>query len=172
VGVVGVVYAFTGASWSAGADDGTMAMGQGITILLAAAIPLLTAVALNASQRHGRPAVWGPIGLIVLEVAAAAVAYLYAPAGEEMVLWMSVSAALGGGAVAWWIVPRLRGSLRLRIAVGVALGGGYAALFGTTAIPLLAFTVPALAIVVAFIGTRRKQNRDVPGSGTAAIRTA
>lgn len=162
VGLFGVAYALTGAAWSAGAIDGTIAMGQGITILLAAAIPLLTAVALTVSQRHGRAAVWGPIGLVILEVTAVAIAYLSAPSWEAMAPWMAVSAILGGGAVAWWTIPRIRGPLGLRIAVGVALGVGYAVLFGTTTIPMLAFTVPIFAVVVALVGTRSSRKLIAP----------
>ena len=162
VGLFGVAYALTGAAWSAGATDGTIAMGQGITILLAAAIPLLTAVALTVSQRHGRAAVWGPIGLVILEVTAVAIAYLSAPSWEAMAPWMAVSAILGGGAVAWWTIPRIRGPLGLRIAVGVALGVGYAVLFGTTTIPMLAFTVPIFAVVVALVGTRSSRKLIAP----------
>jgi len=154
VGVVGVVYALTGAGWSDGAADGTIAMAQGITILLASAIPLLAAFALSAPQRHGTAAIWGPTSLIVLEITAVAVAYQDAPVGQEMAPWLGVSAALGGGAIAWWTIPRLRGPLGLRIAVGLAFGGGYAALFGTTVVPLLAFAVPVVALILAFLRAR------------------
>ncbi len=162
VGMFGVAYALTGAAWSAGAADGTVAMGQGITILLAAAIPLLTAVALTVSRRHGRAAVSGPIGLVILEVTAVAVAYVSAPAWDDMAPWMAVSAIFGGGAVAWWAIPRIRGPLGLRVAVGVALGVGYAVPFGTTTIPLLAFTVPVFAVVVALVGTRSSRKLIAP----------
>ncbi|MET3770314.1 hypothetical protein ABIB15_003024 [Marisediminicola sp. UYEF4] len=154
VGVVGVVYALTGAGWSDGAADETIAMAHGITVLLASAIPLLAAFALSAPPRHGTAAVWGPTSLIVLEITAVAVAYQDAPAGQEMATWLGLSAALGGGAIAWWTIPRLRGPLGPRIAVGLAFGGGYAALFGTTVIPLLAFTVPVVALVLAFTRAR------------------
>jgi len=154
VGVVGVVYALTGEGWSNGAADGTIAMAQGITILLASAIPLLSAFALSAPQRHGTAAVWGPTSLIVLEVTAVAVAYQDAPVGQEMAPWLGVSAALGGGAIAWWTIPRLLGPLGRRIAVGLAFGGGYAALFGTTVVPLLAFLVPVAALILAFLRAR------------------
>jgi len=154
VGVVGVVYALTGAGWSEGAADGTVAMGQGITILLASAIPLLAAFALSAPQRHGTAAVWGPTSLLALEITAVAVAYQYAPVSQEMAPWLGLSAALGGGAIAWWTIPRLHGSFGLRMAVGLAFGAGYAALFGTTVIPLLAFAVPVVALVLAFIRAR------------------
>ena len=154
VGVLGVVYALTGAGWSDGAADGTIAMAQGITVLLASAIPLLSAFALSAPPRHGTAVVWGPTSLIVLEITAVAVAYQDAPAGQEMAPWLGLPAALGGGAVAWWTIPRLRGPLGPRIAVGLAFGGGYAALFGTTVIPLLAFAVPVVALVLAFTRAR------------------
>lgn len=172
-GVVGVVYAFTGAGWSAGATDTTIAMGQGITILLAAAIPLLAAIALIVPTRHGRPAVWGPLGLVVLSLTALAIAYVYAPGGLEMALWMGVSAALGGAAVAWWCIPRLRGTLALRVTVGAAVGLGYAALFGMTVVPMLAFAVPIAAIVLVIVFSRpRPKGAAIPRGEQAATSPA
>jgi hypothetical protein len=131
-------------------------MGQGITILLAAAIPLLTAIALSVPTRHHRVAVWGPLGLVVLGLTAVAIAYVYAPAGRQMPLWMGLSAALGGAAVAWWSIPRLRGAVSVRVTVGAALGLGYAALFGMTVVPMLAFSVPIVAIILAIVFARSR----------------
>lgn len=169
-GAVGVAYAFTGAGWSSAATDTTIAMGQGITILFAAAIPLLAAIALVVSTRHGRAAVCGPLGLVVLGLTAIAIAYVYAPAGPEMTLWMGLSAALSGTAVAWWSIPRLRGTLLLRVAVGAALGVGYAALFGMTVVPMLAFAVPIAAIVIVIVFTRpRPKDAPIPHGEQAAI---
>lgn len=174
-GAVGVAYALTGAGWSAGAVDTTIAMSQGITILLAAAIPLLTAVALIVPTRYGRAAVWGPLGLVTLALIAVAVAYVSAPAGSQMTLWLGVSAALGGGAVTWWSIPRLRGTPAIRVAVSAALGLAYAALFGMTVVPILAFTVPLAAITLALVVGRRKrpdtQLRRVEAAMPTAFRT-
>lgn len=132
-GLAGVAFALTGAQWPFGAADTTAAMGQGITIMLLASIPLFAAVGLGASTRHGRIAVWGPLCVAVLSVFAVAVAYISAPEGEGMAPWMTLSGGLGGGALAWWITPRLRGPLAARVAVGIAAGMAYAADVGPAA---------------------------------------
>ena len=45
---IGIVYSFTGANWSPAAPDATIAMGQGISIALLSAVPLLAAVGMLA----------------------------------------------------------------------------------------------------------------------------
>lgn len=158
-GLVGVAYALTGTAWSAGATDGTVAMGQGITIMLAASIPLLAAVGLDASKHRGRIVVWGPLCVAVVALIAVAVAYMFAPEWEGMGPWMTLSAALGGGALAWWATPRLRGPLAARVAVGIASGIAYAALIGITVIPVLAFAVPIFGVIVALRGRSGGQSK-------------
>lgn len=159
-GAIGVTYALSGSSWSAGASDATVAMAQGITLLFAAAIPLLAAFVLIAPRRAGSAATIGPLALVALALVAGAIAYLSAPDWGGMTGWPGVSAALGGAAVAWWSMARLRGAHGLRIGVGVALGVGFAALFGPTVLPTLAFAVPVAAIVVLVRTFRRGSARN------------
>ncbi|MGL3149570.1 hypothetical protein ACSS7Z_04345 [Microbacterium sp. A82] len=173
-GLVGVAYAFTGTVWSSAATDGTVAMGQGITISLTASIPLIAAVGIGASKRRGLIVVWGPLCLAVLAVVAVTIAYTAAPEWEDMGPWMMASAALGGGGLAWWLTPRLRGSFGFRLAAGIAIGTAYAALLGIMAAPAFAFVVPILGVIVAlraWRGGRAAQShaaREAPVSPVSA----
>lgn len=144
LGTVGVAYALTGSAWSRGATDGTIAMAQGITILLASAIPLLAAIGLRA--RRGI-ATWGPLACLVAALGAEAYGAAFAPTWHEP---SAVAAAVAGGAaVAWWIGARLSGAARARVITAVAIGAAYAALLGPFILRALAFTVPVIAVVVA-----------------------
>lgn len=158
-GLAGVAYALSGAAWSTAATDGTVAMGQGITIMLASSIPLIAAVGLDASKRRGHLVVWGPLCAAALAVIAVAIAYVHAPEWAGMGVWMTSSAVLGGVALGWWITPRLRGPIAARVAVGVASGAAYAALVGIAVIPSLAFTIPVLGTIVALRSHRRRHAR-------------
>ncbi|CAN5193208.1 hypothetical protein BH09ACT3_BH09ACT3_15610 [soil metagenome] len=149
---VGIVYALTGSRWSlAGSADATAVMGQGITIALMSAVPLLAAIGvLVAARARTRPAhTWGPLLLVALSVTAVTVAYLNAPAWYGMAPGFGVASALGGAAIAWWLTPRLRGPARTRAAIGVLIGIGYAAFLGMLVAPILAFVIPLLAAAFA-----------------------
>ncbi|GAB3615609.1 hypothetical protein GCM10027416_01660 [Okibacterium endophyticum] len=145
---VGVVYALTGTSWFPGGPDGTAVMGQGITIALVSALPLLAGTGVLVTARTSRhPAhAWGPLLLVLLSFAAEAVAYLNAPEWEDMAPATAVGAILGGTAIAWWIIPRLSAPARIRAAAGVLIGIGYAAFLGMLIAPMLSFAIPVLAV--------------------------
>lgn len=153
---VGIVYGLTGSVWSPGAADGTVAMGQGITIAFASAVPLLAAIGLAVATRARTSAthVWGPLALVALSFTAAAIAYIGAPNWDRMAPGFAAASILCGSALAWWLIPRLRGPRNPRIAIGVLIGAGYAAILGILVTPMLAFVLPVLAVVFAIAGTR------------------
>jgi len=62
IGVLGIVYAVTGAAWSPIAADGTVAVSQAILALLIGAMPLLVALGLLAVSRGDRRQHVGPAG--------------------------------------------------------------------------------------------------------------
>lgn len=171
-GLTGVVYALTGVHWSAGATDGTVAMGQGITILLVSALPLLSALGVLAAigPRVRRVHIWGPLTLVAIALALVAVAYLYAPFWDGMTPWFQAGSVLLGGAIAWWIVPRLRLPRATAVLTGVSAGALYAAFIGTMFAPMLAFAVPICAIIVALQKTRRAERRPAVTAEAVAAR--
>jgi len=156
-GVIGVVYALTGAQWSPLATDGTIAMAQGIILLLLSAVPLLAAFGLTTLARGTvrRLHTWGPLGAAMISLGFIAIAYLHAPEWEGMALWFTVASMLGGAGITWWTIPRVRLARPAPILIGVFSGLLYAAFLGMMLIPMLAFTVPVLAVLVATLGTRR-----------------
>jgi hypothetical protein len=151
VGGCGIVYAFTGTHWSPVATDGTVAMGQGIMILLSAALPLLGAVGVVlASRTRYRPAhTWGPLGAMALSLTTAALAYTRAPDWNEMAPAFYVGSVLGGLAIAWWMAPRLKFTRPLALTVSVLTGLIYASTVGVFIAPLVAFAVPFIAFTLA-----------------------
>lgn len=170
---VGVIFALTGARWfSVGTADPTAVMGQGITIALVSALPLLAAIGvlIAAHARHRAARTWGPLLLAALSLMAVGIAYLNAPAWEGMAPGFALGSALGGAAVAWWMIPRVRGSVRARAAIGVLIGVGYAAFLGMLLAPLLAFVVPIAAVTFAIWGPRRTHSATPrsPRPGSAA----
>jgi hypothetical protein len=155
-GVLGVIYALTGAQWSTFATDGTIAMAQGIILLLLSAVPLLAAFGLTTLARGSlrRLHIWGPLGAGMISLGFIAIAYLHAPEWEGMALWFTVASVLGGAGITWWTIPRVRLARPAPILIGVFAGLLYAAFLGMMLIPMLAFTVPVLAVLVATLGTR------------------
>lgn len=156
--VTGVIYALTGAQWSAGAADGTVAMGQGISLLLISAVPLLAGVGLAAaaSSRVRLVHLWAPITLVVLGLGSIGVAYLNATSWGGMSPWFQVASVLVGGAIAWWIISRPRLPRAATVIIGVGAGVLYAAFVGMMIAPMLAFAVPIGATVLALQRTRPK----------------
>lgn len=145
LGAVGVAYAFTGSLWSPAATDGTLAMAQGMTIALAAAIPLLAAVGVRS--RPGA-ATWGPLTIAVAALGAEAYGYTFAPEWHDP---SAVAAATAGGlALGWWIAARMSAPMPARILTAVAIGAAYA-IPGLFLLRGLAFAVPVLAVVVALL---------------------
>lgn len=148
-GILGVAYAFTGSHWSPGASDGTIAMAQGITLLLLAAVPLLAAFGVRADSRGTQPSrhVWGPLVLLAGGLVLNAAAYTHAPDWADMAPWFFVGSVLAGGAISWWISPRTRLSRIAATIIGI-FSGLLCAVFLGMLTPLLAFTVPLLSIVM------------------------
>lgn len=161
---IGVVYALTGAGWSAGATDTTVAMAQGITISLVSTVPLIAAIALVSSARrtHGVINTIGPLALLVLALGAVAAGYLRSPSWSGMAPAFAVSAGLTGVAIAWLLIPRLPGALTLRVVIASLIGLGYAAFLGGLVAPMLAFLMPIVATAFTVA---------VGGRGAASSRT-
>lgn len=155
---LGVVYALTGADWSPGASDSTIAMAQGITISLVSTIPLLAAVALVALARRTRGIVStiGPLAMFALALAAVVVGYLRAPSWNGMAPAFAVSAVLAGTGIAWLLAPRLPGAPAVRVAIAALIGLGYAGFVGGLIVPALAFVVPIAAATFALTMRRRR----------------
>jgi hypothetical protein len=160
LGVVGIAYALTGSAWSPAATDGTIAMAQGIAILLAAAVPLLGAIGLRA--RRGTQT-WGPLACAIVALGAEAHGTVYAPIWHEPSTF--VAAAAGGAAVAWWIGARLPAATWVRVITAVVIGAAFAALVGPFILRPLAFVVPVIAVVVALPPLSRSTR--TPRSATA-----
>ncbi|WP_309617883.1 hypothetical protein [Salinibacterium sp.] len=151
-----VVYALTGAHWS-GTADATAVMGQGITIALLSALPLLAAIGVLVVARGRAAHTWGPLLFVVLALAAVAVAFRNAPAWDGMVAGFAVGSAFGGAAIAWWLATRLPGSAGTRTAIAVLIGLGYTAFLGILIAPMLAFALPLVAAAFAIWAPRRPQ---------------
>ncbi|MFG6475812.1 hypothetical protein ACFXP7_05435 [Microbacterium sp. P06] len=152
----GVFYALTGSAWSAGASDGTVAMGQGITLSVLSGLPLLGAFVIVAGSRRPRSvATWGPGALLAASLGATAVAYLHAPSWNEMASGLAVSAAFVGAAIAVWLAPRLPGPAAPKYLTSALLGLGYATFIGMMLAPLFAFVIPLGAVAFAIWGTRQ-----------------
>lgn len=156
-GTVGVVYALTGSSWG-GASDGTQAMGQGITIGLVSAVPLLAVLglrfgpSLKRSLRH----IWGPLLLAALACGSMAAAYTNAPSWDGMEMGMLTASAFGGAALAWFLFPMLPGTRALRVLLGALIGAIVTAFLGIMVLPMLVFALP-LAAAALVIWPRRKR---------------
>lgn len=156
-GTVGVVYALTGSAWGA-AIDGTQAMGQGITIGLVSAVPLLAALGLRLGTLLKRKPrhIWGPLLLAALACGAMAAAYTNAPSWDGMELGMLMASAFGGAALAWSLFPVLPGSRALRVLLGTLMGAVVTAFLGVMILPMLVFGIP-LAAAALVIWPRRKR---------------
>ena len=171
--VVGVVYALTGSHWSPGAADGTIAMGQGITLLLISAVPLLAAIGLRGAGRPGRTHAvhrWGPLALAVIGVGCVAAAYVYAPDWAAMSPWLQASAVIVGVAIAWWIASRARLPRRPAILTGAIAGLLYAAFVGMMLAPMLAFAVPVAALIIALQPHRSRGHVQPSSAPVPAVR--
>ncbi|WP_438352199.1 hypothetical protein [Microbacterium sp. CJ88] len=152
---IGLVYAFTGAHWSPGAADGTVAMGQGIAILLLSGIPLVSSLGLRETATAGiRPLRWGPWALVALGLGCGALGYVESPSQTGMPLGFHVGAIVIGGAIAWSIIVRVPFSRTGAVLLGGFTGALYAAYAGVMLLPLLGFAVPIVAVVVAVRPTR------------------
>lgn len=158
-GIVGAVYALTGSHWSPGAVDATIAMGQGISVMLVSGIPLLAALGVasrNAPSRGAHVHVWTPLALVALGLGCITVGYLGAPSWVAMSPWFQASAVLIGSAIGWWIISRVRLPRAAVLAIGIGSGVLYASFFGVMIAPMLAFAVPTVALILACRPVRPK----------------
>jgi hypothetical protein len=156
-GATGLAYALSGSLWSAGAADGTIAMGQGITLLLVSAVPLFAGVGLIATAELPPPdavRVWAPLALITAGFGCTAVGYLNAPSWDGMSPWFLACAILVGGAISWWIIALIRLPRGAAVALGLIAGALYAAFVGAMLAPMLAFAVPVGAVILALQRSR------------------
>jgi len=158
---IGVVYAFTGSQWSPAAVDSTLAMGRGISIALLCGVPLLAALGMRLAARSARPSrhTWGPLALIGLWFGAVAGGYTNGADGS-LGGGFALGAVLAGGALAWWMTPRLRGPWKVRVAFGSLAGLACAAFLGLVLAPMLAFAVPIGAILLAVWRPRRPRGTE------------
>lgn len=156
-GATGLAYALSGSLWSAGAADGTIAMGQGITLLLVSAVPLFAGVGLIATAElppRDAVRVWAPLALITAGFGCTAVGYLNAPSWDGMSPWFLACAILIGGAICWWIIALIRLPRGAAVALGLIAGALYAAFVGVMLAPMLAFAVPVGAVILALQRSR------------------
>lgn len=169
ISAVGVAYAFTGSLWFPGGPDSTIAMGQGITISLLGAIPLLVALALVLVARSRvRPVhIWGPVMLLALSFGAIAVAYRTAPEWDDMALGFIAASVFSAAALSWFTAARLAGAPAVRITVGILIGLVGAAFLGVIMMLLyIAFPMPLIALTFAIWipGTSRRNAATLPVS--------
>ncbi len=162
-GAVGVAYALTGSRWFQGGPDATIAMGQGITISLIGALPLLGACGILLTSRSRlRPMhTWAPLVLLAGSFVGITVAYQYAPEWDGMAPGFVAAAVFGGAATGWFVAARLPGRIAVRVMIGVLIGLVSAAFLGVMILPLLAFLLPLLALALA-IWTPGTPSRDLP----------
>lgn len=168
--VVGGVYAFTGALWAPAAVDSTMAMGQGITILFASGLPLLSSLGLllaAAPSRIRSVHTWASLILVAIALGVVAVGYLYAPSWNAMAPWFQTGSVLMGGAISWWIISRLRLPRFAALLIGVSAGALYSSFVGTMLLPMLAFIVPIGAFIVALHRPKGTQLRPLVNTDAA-----
>ena len=158
-----VIYVFTGSLWPLAVVDSTIAMGQGISMALFSAVPLLAAVGLllASGSRRAPQHTWGPLALLVMSFGAVATAYLPGPDDWNAVApGFATAATLSGCALAWWLIPRLRGPRVIRVAIGALCGLAYAAFFGLLVAPMIALAVPLGAIALAVWPGKRLREVD------------
>jgi len=166
-GILGVAFALAGPLWWPVTIDGSRAMIVGISILLGAGVPLLASLALLVESRFpvARGLVRGPATALVLALAMMGYWYTSAPDGDANQWAVSVASVFVGVAVGGMsaLLPVAR---PVAIAVGLAVALALAAAQVAAFLPMLAFAVPILAIVVVVLDARAERRRD--GSSAAA----
>lgn len=160
---LGIAFAFTGSRWetTGGAVDATEAMGQGISLALLSAVPLIAALAVKLAGRGliASRHTFGPAALIALWFAAVANGYADGADGS-LGGWFAVGAVLFGAAVTWWATPRVPGLWRARFVLAAVLGVAGAVFVGALVAPMLAFGVPIAAVVLAVRSRDRPRGTD------------
>jgi len=156
IGVLGIVYAVTGAAWSPIAADGTVAVSQAILALLIGAMPLLVALGLLAVSRGDRRQhVWGPLALVVLVIGTMFYGYTDAPSSTRIDTAVPVGSFLLGLAIAWWVTARLSGSQRDHWLAGASIALACFVIHAAALLPVAVFLTPFLAGVLAVRGDLR-----------------
>ncbi len=160
-GLLGAAFAFTGSAWWPVPIDGTEAMVLGISILLAAGMPLLASLALLVESRF-------PVAALIVRAPATALAlalvtmgfwYTSAPDGDANGWAVSVASLFVGVAVGGmsFLLPLSR---PVAIVVGLAVALALAAAQVATLLPALAFAVPLVAIGVLVLAARSERRRE------------
>lgn len=157
IGILGIVYAVTGAAWSAAAHgDQTVAGSQAILALLVGALPLVVALGLLAARRGHRPQhVWGPLALVGVVIGTVFYAYTDAPSSTRIEPALTIGSALLGLAIAWWVTARLGGSRRDRWVAGASITLACMVVHGAALLPVAVFVMPFLAGILAVRGELR-----------------
>lgn len=156
VGILGIVYAVTGAAWSPIAADGTVAVSQAILALLIGALPLVMTLGLLAVSRGHRPQeVWGPLALVVVVIGAVFYGYTDAPSSTRIEPAITIGSALLGVAIAWWVTARLGGSRRDRWVAGASITLACMVVHAAALFPVAVFVLPFLAGILAVRGELR-----------------
>lgn len=170
VGVLGIVYAVTGAAWSPIATDGTMAVVQAILGLLVGSLPLVVSLGLLAVSRGHRPLhVWGPLALVAVVIGTMFYGYTDAPSSVRIDVAAPVGSALLGLAIAWWVTARLAASRRDHWVAGASIFLACFVIRAAALLPLAVFVLPVLAAVLAIRGDlrpRRARAATTPVAGT------
>lgn len=160
-GILGAAFALAGPLWWPVPIDGTQAMIVGISILLAAGVPLSASLALLVESRFpvARSVVRGPAIALVLALAMMGYWYTSAPDGDANWWAVSVASVFVGVAVGGMsaLLPVAR---PVAIAVGLGVALALAAAQVAAFLPMLAFAVPILAIVVVVLDARAARRRE------------
>lgn len=168
-GVLGVAFALAGPLWWPVPIDGTHAMIVGISILLAAGVPLIASLALLVESRFpvARGLVRGPATALVLALAMMGYWYTSAPDGDAN--WWSVSvASVFVGVAVGGMSALLPVARPVAIAVGLGVALALAAAQVAAFLPMLAFAVPILAIVVLVLDARAARRREPEAAAATA----
>lgn len=167
-GILGAAFALAGPLWWPVPIDGTQAMIVGISILLAAGVPLIASLALLVESRFpvARGLVRGPAIALVLALAMMGYWYTSGPDGDANWWAVSVASVFVGVAVGGMsaLLPVAR---PVAIAVGIGVALALAAAQVAAFLPMLAFAVPILAIVVVVLDARAERRRDAESSTAA-----
>ncbi len=155
-GVVGLAWAFTGSLWSPFGGDSTQTMREGIAILCASTLPLLTAFALRVGSRSlvRWAHTWGPATLAAAGFGVLALDYIVGDGAGDFTFGMTSAGALVGIGIGWFAAARTRLTGWLAVAIGATIAATYAVSFGPIMTAYLAFLSPFAAITLAVFAGR------------------